>query len=146
MGDTKLSTSEIIILVAGGVMLIAGFLAFWDQGGETVSAWGEGVLPFGTFVVLFGVASAGVIAATKFGNVKLPEKVLGLDWGQIHVVLGIWATLLMLSFLIQSDGPDKGIGFWLLLLGSIALIVGAVMRLQESPSSAGPGTAPPTPF
>ena len=71
---------------------------------------------------------------------KPPEKVLGLDWNQIHLVLGLQATIMMLAFLIQSTSPlDKGIGLFLMLLAAIALLVGAVLRMQEPAS----GSAPP---
>lgn len=147
MGDTKLSTSDIIILAAGAVMLIASFLAFYEFGPVSESAWGSGIWPLGWFPMLFGVAMAAHIALTKFANVNLPEKVLDFTWDQIHVVLSIGAVGLMIGFLIREDGGfDKGIGYWLLFLGSIALVIGAVLRVQESPTAVGPGTTPPTPF
>ena len=53
----------------------------------------------------------------------------------------VFASLMMLAFLIQDTHPlDKGIGLFLMVLAAIALLVGAVLRMQESRS----GSAPPT--
>jgi hypothetical protein len=44
---------------------------------------------------------------------------------------------MMLAFLIQNTSPlDKGIGLFLMLLAAIALLVGAVLRVQEQPTGA----------
>ena len=153
MGDKQLSTSDIIILAAGAVMLIGSFLAFYSVGSgkfsNDTSAWGSGIFPLGWWPVLFGVLMALHVVLTKFANLKLPERILDFNWNQIHFVLAATSVLLMICFLLQKfpggASVDKGIGFWLLLLGSIALVVGAVMRIQESPSTAGP-SAPPTSF
>ena len=70
-------------------------------------------------------------------QVKLPERVLGFTWTQIHLVLGFQATIMMLAFLIQSTpGLDKGIGLFLMLIAAIALLVGAVLRMQEKTNPA----------
>lgn len=126
-------------------MLIAGLLPYWDQFGQSENVFGDFAFPLATFVWLFGVLAGLHIALTKFANVNLPERVLDFTWSQIHLVLGVFCVLVQVFWLISSDWPDKGIGFWLLTLGAIALVVGAVMRLQESPSPAG-GSAPPTAF
>ena len=156
MGDKQLSTSDIIILAAGAVMLVASFLTFYEVsvGGFSASstAWGGDTglkfWPLNWWPVLFGVLMAVHVALTKFANVNLPERVLDFTWAHIHFLLAAVSALLMISFLLQkfpSESPDKGIGFWLMLLASIALVVGAVMRLQEKPTGAGP-SAPPTSF
>jgi hypothetical protein len=57
----------------------------------------------------------------------------------------------MFGFLILDTGFDKGIGFWLMMLGTIALIVGSVMETigfdpqAAKAGGAAPGAAPPSP-
>ena len=157
MGDKQLSTSDIIIMAAGAVMLIASFLTFYEVkafgGSISSTAWGGDsglkMWPLCWWPVLFGVLMAVHVAITKFANVKLPEQILDFTWNQIHFVLGAISALLMLCFLLQKFpggvSVDKGIGFWGMLLASAGLVVGAVMRMQEQPA-AGPGTTPPTSF
>jgi hypothetical protein len=148
LGDKKLTTSDIIILAAGAVMLICLFLPWLDLGFEDKNAFGQLVFPLGTFACLFGILMALQVLLTKVASMSFPERILDFTWDQIHVVLSIFAALLMVSWLIVDvGGADKKIGLWLALLAAIALVVGAVLRLQESPSTAaGPGTTPPTPF
>src|SRR5205814_4624173 len=64
---------------------------------------------------LLGIAMAAHVAVDTFASgVKPPEKVLGLSWNQVHLVLGLQATIMMLAFLVQSTTPlDKGIGLFL---------------------------------
>jgi hypothetical protein len=125
--DKKQPTpGEITIMVAGAVMLIASFL---DFAGDT-SAWGEGAFPIVTLIVIYGVLMALQIALTKYANVSLPDRVGTFTWEQVHLLLAVFALLMSLGWLI-SGIRDKGAGLWLLLLASIALVVGAVMLQRE---------------
>ncbi|HEY1279159.1 MAG TPA: hypothetical protein VGF22_05760 [Acidimicrobiales bacterium] len=150
MPDKKLSTSDIIILAAGAVILIFGFLPFIKISGfdKSYNVFGDFAFPVATFVWLIGIIMAAHVALTKFANVNLPERVWEFTWDQVHVALALFAALIMVFWLITSQtGLEKGIGFFFLLLGAIALLVGAIMRTREAPAAtAGPGTTPPTPF
>jgi hypothetical protein len=147
----KLSTANLIIVIGGAVMLIASFLDFYKSkgsitvGGVTFrvatsgggNAWSSHAFLIATIPALIGIVMAAQVAITAFASgVKLPEHVLGLTWNQIHLVLGFQATIMMLAFLIQDTGLDKGIGLFLMLLAAIALLVGAVLRMQEKPAGA----------
>jgi hypothetical protein len=139
--NNNLSVPQIIILAAGGVMLLGSFLDFFNG----TNAWGSGAFPIITLAALLGIAMAVVVALQAFANVNLPDRVLTLTWTQVHLVLAIYAALLMLSWLLLKypSSVDRGAGFWLMLLGAIALVVGAFMMRNESPST---GPAPPTSF
>jgi hypothetical protein len=144
--DTKPTPGEITIMVAGIVALIASFLAFVKspfEGGDSVNAWGKGLFPVATLMVIFVVVMAVQIALTKFANVNLPDRVAGFTWIQIHLVLGFFAALYAVAFLIRSDqGADKGIGFWFILAACIAALVGAILLSKER--AGGSSTPPPT--
>jgi hypothetical protein len=152
MDKLKLSTANIVILVAGVVMLIASFLAFnkisipsfssggvsFGGGSHSYSAWSSHFFLIATIPALIGIVMAAQVALAAFApQVKLPERVLGLTWNQVHIVLAFQATIMMLAFLIQSTSPlDKGIGLFLMLIAAIALLVGAVLRMQEKTNPA----------
>jgi len=70
------------------------------------------------------------IALTKFANVKLPDRVAGFTWEQIHLALGLMAAVMAVGFLLTDYG-DKQIGEWFEILGAIGLVVGAVMLQRE---------------
>jgi hypothetical protein len=149
VNQTKLSPANIVILAAGAVMLIASFLGFYKYsapiehiagitiGGSTsYSAWSRGGFLIATLPALIGILMATQVALVAFANTNLPDKVLGLSWDQIHLVLGFQAALMMIAFLIRSKGGlDFGIGFWLMLLSGVALLVGAIMRVTGAGST-----------
>ena len=151
MDKLKVSTANLVILVAGAVMLIGSFLAFnkfsvkstligdvrVGGGSVSYSAWSSHFFLIATIPALLGIVMAAQIAIVAFASgVKLPDRVLGLNWNQIHLILAFQATIMMLAFLLQDTAPlDKGIGLFLMLIAAIALLVGAVLRMQEAPSA-----------
>lgn len=128
---TQPTTSELIIMIAGAVMLVASFLDFRFD----TSSWGSGNLPIATLLPLYGVVMAVQIGLTKFAGVKLPDQVAGFTWEQVHLVLGILAGLMAVGWLLTDTG-DKQIGLWLEMLGGIALAVGGVMMQRERQTGA----------
>ncbi|GIU90222.1 MAG: hypothetical protein KatS3mg010_1321 [Acidimicrobiia bacterium] len=139
MDPKKLSPGAIVIIAAGALMLIGSFLDFWTIEffgvSESRNAWSGDTapgFPFTIIPVLCGVVMAVHVALTAFGNVNLPDRLLGFTWSQLHLVLGVQAAIMMLAMLIQDKDPaDPGIGFWLMLLAAIGLVVGAVLRERE---------------
>jgi hypothetical protein len=83
---------------------------------------------------LLGVVMALQIVLGTFGNITMPNRVLGLAWDQFHVVLALQAALLMLAHVARAKPGlvDYGIGFWLMLGGAGGLVLGAFMRLAAS--------------
>jgi hypothetical protein len=149
MDKLKISPANLVILIAGGVMLIASFLAFhkisvpsFDVGGahigggtKSYNAWSTGHFLIATIPALLGVVMAVHVALETYApNVSLPERVLGFTWTQVYLIFALQATVMMLAFLIQNLSPlDRGIGLYLMLIAAIALLVGTVMRIQEKP-------------
>ena len=150
--DKKPTVPDIIMMAGGAVCLLFSFFAFYSFASIDTSAWGSGLFPLATYVALFGLIVGGSVALAKFANVNMPEPILSFSWKQIRLALSIFAGLLMLGFLILDTGFDKAIGFWLMLLGTIALIVGSVMetigfdpQAAKATGGAAPGAAPPSP-
>lgn len=152
------------VLIAAGVVLVVGsFLPAYSEDGDSLKSWDSPFFPLYLIPVLFGVIVAIHVAVTTFSGARVPGRVLGVDWGRIHLALGAWATFMMLGFLIshanftvddvEIEDPGKGAGFWLMLVGSIALVVGAVLRdregsrpaAQQPPPAAAPPPPPPPP-
>lgn len=160
--NTTPKPSQIVLMASGAVTLVFSFLAFYkvDYGfgsdSESFNAWSgdAGTLFLATWPALFGLAIGGLVAATVFGNVSLPERILTFSWKQIYFVLAFAGFIIMLGYLLGGgapDGVDKGFGFYLMLLGSIGLLAGSVMELLDGDSAtpnAGPGTSggAPNPF
>jgi hypothetical protein len=134
-GKAQPTTSELIIMIAGAVMLVASFLKFAQVDIKSANAWGQYLFPIATLLPLYGVIMAAEIALTKFANVKLPERLVGFTWEQVHLVLGLLAGFMAIGWLI-TDIRGKGIGYWLEVLGGIALAVGGVMMQRERQTGA----------
>jgi hypothetical protein len=133
------------VMAAGLIALIGSFLPFYDERGFDPSAWGSGVFPVGTLIMLFVVAAAALVALAAFTDVDFGN-VLTFAVQQIVVALTFFSTILALAFLILSYGGDlvevdKGVGYFLLLIASIGSLVGAIMLLLERPAAG--GTTPP---
>lgn len=157
---TKISVANLVMLAGGAVTLLFSFFSFWtfesyDGGSEGINAWdSDGSAWVSTIPALLGVAMV-IWSILELVGTQLPAQVLTFNANQLKATWGIGASGVMLAFLI-SDTPDRGIGFWLMLLGSLAMAVGAVMALLgqwsntvEVPgghhASAVGGTPPPPP-
>ena len=137
MNRRKLAPANIVILVAGIVMLIASFMAFYrlpfPGGSVSVNAWDHGLFMIATLPTLLGAFMALQVGLVAFGRIDMPNRVLGLTWDQAHLVLALQSALLMGAFLALDKAPyEFGAGFWLMLAAAIALVVGALMRIATS--------------
>jgi hypothetical protein len=147
MADSKTPTpGEITIMAAGAVALIASFLDFYkvpsaySGAASSQSMWSKYLFPVATLMAIFVFVMGLQIALTKFANVSLPARVAGFTWVQIHLVLGFYATVYAIAYLIvDKGGYDFGIGYYLMLLAAIAALVGAVLLQRER------AAAPPPP-
>ncbi|MEX2108549.1 MAG: hypothetical protein WD827_06655 [Solirubrobacterales bacterium] len=135
------SQGDIAILVAGGVMLLGSFLTVLSGDGEGINAWHEGLIPLYLVPVALGLAMAAHIALTTFGSIRIPDRILGIEWNEVHRGFGIHAALMMLAFWVGNffftvadesvPNPDKGVGFWLMLIAALGLAAGAILRTRE---------------
>jgi hypothetical protein len=132
---------EIVVMAGAGVAFLFSFFPFYRGRADigNISAWGSGLFPVATLIVLFAVAAGVLVALVRFANVHYPPGgVLGLSVNQLLLVLTSFATILSLAFLILDKGPfyTLGFGFWLVFLGAIATLVGAVIMLNEAKTRA----------
>jgi hypothetical protein len=125
MNRQKLTRAEMIIVVAGAVMLVASFLDF----DSNKSAWSAPLFPIVTLIPLYGVLMAGHIAVTRFAKVQLPDDVAGFTWEQLQLAVGFMAALMALFWLVAAN--DRQIGMWILTLGALAAFAGSLMLQSE---------------
>jgi hypothetical protein len=135
--DNKPTTAEIVVMASGAAVFIFSFLHFYGA----ASAWDAG-MPW-WLIGVFGLLLAGSVAAKRFGNVNLGDGVGGFSWITIDLMLAFYCAMLMVATLLESTSGTK-IGFWVMLIGSIGLLVGTVM-LEREPASGGARPAGPGP-
>ncbi len=126
---------EIVTMAGGAVTVLSSFLAFYSLnsaiGDFSVNAWDSGLFPLATYPAFAGLLSGGVIALRRFAHVGFSGRVGTFTWEQMHLLLGAFAGLIMGGYLIADTSASYGIGFWGMLGGTAALIVGAVIMPNE---------------
>ena len=154
MDLSKLTTADKLIVGGGIAYLIFMFLPWYGidvpfGGSYNNSGWDYfigGILP----MILIAVMVAHVLITRFAPDTNVPD--LPLPWGQVHLIAGAAAAvLLVLRLLIGSDdvaGVDVGVdldrtfGLFLAVLAAIAVGVGGFLKSQEADAST-PGTPPP---
>lgn len=125
---------ERITTLAGITLALSAFMSWYAGSGEgltiAVIGWHTGVLGKLVFLIGFAVVALGVLREV---GIELPPTV---PESLVVIVLGSIATILVLIRLIAV--PDRffpydgrGIGIWIALAASLALIVGGLLRAGE---------------
>ncbi len=124
--------AEIIMLAGGAITFLFSFFNFIGDGDEGRNAWSSDVFalfPNTAVIALFGLATVVVILVMWLLNPTLP-KILTFDWKQILFAWGATSALFMLCYLItEKNGANFKIGGIFMLLGSLAMAVGATLNL-----------------
>lgn len=126
----KLTISDLVMGAGGLVAFLFSFLAFFKLGDKGINAWdGDGGAFATTVPAILGLVMV-VWIVLELTGVSLPEKVLTYNRAQLKGTWGIAATGIMFSWISADFGSaDKGAGFWLMFIGSLAMAIGAVMAL-----------------
>jgi hypothetical protein len=76
-------------------------------------------------IPLFGALMAALVAAPRYFRVRLPDLPVEFTWEQIHVLVGGFAALMAVAWLIALG--DRGLGIWSMVFGSCGALGGAVL-------------------
>ena len=152
MDLNKLSTSDKVIAGGGVVFLLSMFLPWYGLGGGSNNGWDYflgGVLP----LLLIAVMVAHVLITAMAPDTKLPD--LPLPWGQVHLIAGVAAAVLVtLRLLIRSSidagfisvDLDRKFGLILAFVAALVVAFGGFQKSQQSGDSpatgGGTGSAP----
>lgn len=138
----KMALGEKIILVAGPLLFIDSFLHWYSAhkcvdtavgqicAGGSASAWDAPGAIWSILAVLLGLIAAGLIAAVRFGNVKMPEMPQGVTWGRLLLGSGVVAAVFLLIKLLNHSG-DLSYGFFIGIILVGALVAGGFLTYQE---------------
>ena len=126
------------------MLFISSFLPWVKVGSFSESGLSTDFAPglLGIWCLLIGGAIAVLVALSTFGNVNLPDRVLGFSWNQIFLMLGFAAFLITFG---EQFRENAGIGILLGWIASAVIVAGAFMELQGESKSSG-GGMPPTTF
>lgn len=150
MDLNKLSTGDKVIGVSGVLLFIFAFFKWYGISvpGGTAGFNGYHYFLFGVIPVILGVAMIVQIALDRFSAVDMP-KLGALTWGQVHLILGSVAFVLVLLKLAIGDdyfsvGLDRKFGIFLSVIAAAGLAAGGFLKMRESQGEpATGGTTPP---
>lgn len=158
--EAGISQADLIAGAGALITFIFSFLAFYEAPGPGPSrnAWDTDTSAFASTIPALLALALVVVVALGFAKVTLPERVITFTWDQIKATWGISAAGIMIAFIATGpEGIDKGLGFWFMLIGSLIMAAGTIMKLLGkgtsavavgTPSSAptgGSATTPPPP-
>ena len=135
-----LSIGEKIIIIAGAVLFIDGFLPWYSVdlgpfGDYTRSGWQSPGGIWSLLAILIGLAMSGVVAVRALTEGVIPENVSGVSWPKIFLGGGV-AALLLVVIKFLNESSELGFGFYLGFIAAAALAVAGFLMFREE--SAGP--------
>ncbi len=137
MDLSKLTTSDKVIAGSGIVLFVSSFFP-WFKISSVISyswsGWDVGLL-WGGIPALLGAVSAGIVIATKMGNVEMPK--MSISTGQAMLIAGaVAAVLVVLKLLTGYHSVDRAWGIYLATLASLALAYGGFLAYKQDGGAA----------
>jgi len=136
---SALSIGEKIIVIAGPLLFIDGFLPWYSidigpLGTFTRSGWQSPGSFWSIFAVIIGLAMATVVILKNMTDVDIPEKVGNFTWPRIFLGGGIVALLFVLIKLV-NESSFLGFGFYLGIIATGALAAAGFLMYKEEQAS-----------
>lgn len=152
------SLANLVALGGAAITLLFSLFRFGGAGQFKYSAWSTDGLAFlSTIPAILAIVTI-VWTVLELTGMKLPAQVLTFTGTQLKATWAISSLGVMVGFL--TTNLDKRFGFWMMLLGTIAMTVGAVLNLlgkgtdevdlgqlaqRATKQSSTPSTPPPPP-
>ena len=130
-----LGIGEKIILIAGLLLFIDGFLPWYDVdlgpfGSVTRNGWESPGAIWSLLAILLGLAMSGVVAVKALTEGVIPENVGGFSWPKIFLGGGVAVAVLVLIKLL-NESSSLGFGFYIGIICAAALAVAGVLMYRE---------------
>ena len=138
-----LSLGEKIILPAGVVLFIVGFLPWYNvsasyegfSASKSWNAWSEFDAFWSILAIIIGLAMAVVVGLKAFSTVAIPDNVGGVTWPKIHLGGGVVALVfLLIKFLSNNDFTTYGL--YLGIIAAAALAAGGFLMFRDESAAA----------
>ncbi len=130
-----LSVGEKIIIIAGLLLFIVGFLPWYSislgpLGSFTRTGWQSPGAFWSILAVFIGLGMAGVVILRRLTDVVIPDSVGGLSWPKIYLGGGVAALAFVLIKLV-NESSFMGFGFYLGIIAAGALAVAGFLMFRE---------------
>jgi hypothetical protein len=137
-----LSLAEKLVAGGGILMLIASIFDWFSYSELGFSfgsdGWSAPGSMWSTLAILISIIMAGVVIATRLGNVQMPALPQNLTWGQVcGGGAGLVVVLMLLKLwrimAVEVGGP--GLGFFLGVIAAAAIAYGGYLLYSEEKKS-----------
>jgi len=130
-----LSIGEKIIIPAGVVLFIVGFLPWYSVdlgplGTYSRNGWESPGAIWSILAILVGLAMAGVVVVKNLGTVAIPDNVGGVTWPKIHLGGGV-AALVFVLIKLGNESSHLGFAFYVGIIAAAALAVAGFLMFRE---------------
>ena len=133
-----MSVGEKIIIIAGTLLFIVGFLPWYSVSFEflgesasvSVNGWQAPGAIWSILAIFIGLAMAGVVGLKNLAEVAIPENVGGFSWPKIFLGAGV-ATLAFVLIKLLNESSFMGFGFYLGIIAAGALAVAGFLMFRE---------------
>ncbi len=154
-----LSIGEKVIIIAGVILFIDGFLPWYSIdfgplgraglgsiGSITRNGWQSPGAIWSMLAIVIGLAMAAVVVLKGLTEVEIPDNVGGATWPKILLGGGVAALAFVLIKLL-NESSFLGFGFYVGIIAAAALAAGGFLMFREEESAAkppGPPSGPPS--
>jgi hypothetical protein len=128
------AAGERVTWIAGLVLALSAFMDWYAGSGVGVKlaviGWHTGIL--GKLVFFVGLAVLLLVVARELGfelPPAVPESLLVVALGALAAIFVLIRVISIPDSMLPADG--RGIGIWISLLASLAVILGGVLRAAE---------------
>ncbi len=130
----KMPLGEKIILIASPLLLIDSFLpwyhvSFGVLGSVSRSGWQSPGAIWSILAMLCGLVMGGIVIASRFTSMKMPELPAGVTWARVHLGLAVAAAIFILLKIVD-ESSHMSFGFFLGIILVAALVAGAGLLFQ----------------
>jgi len=130
-----MSVGEKIIIIAGVLLFIVGFLPWYSVdlgpfGTFTRSGWQSPGAIWSILAIFIGLGMAGVVVLKRLAEVVIPDNVGGLSWPKIYFGGGVAAVAFVLIKLL-NESSSMGFGFYVGIIAAGALAVAGFLTYRE---------------
>src|SRR3970282_2337550 len=147
-----LSIGEKIIIIAGLVLLIDGFLPWYSVdlgpfGDFMRNGWQSPGVFWSMLAILIGLAMAAVVFLKGLTEVEIPDNVGGVSWPKILFGGGV-AALLLVVIKFLNESSHLAFGFYLGFIAAAALAVAGFLIFRGESGAGAPRAgyvSPPLP-
>lgn len=138
-GFKAMGLAEKIMVVAGVVLFIDGFLPWYDVdlgfASVTRNGWESPGAFWSIIAVLIGLAMASVVALKSLTEVAVPDSLSGVSWPKIYLAGGVAALAFVLIKLL-NENSYMGFGFYIGIIAAAALAGAGFYAFQQERTAA----------